>query len=103
MLLVLSMISGARELLTPGAWQRQGTAYKLNTSASETERRAHLETLRVALFDYAKAHDGAFPPHDFAPEIPESTWQSPDRYRSHFVYLGRRTIAQPKAVSRWSR
>src|SRR6187549_2165978 len=54
MLLVLSMISGARELLTPGAWQRQGTAYKLRTPALDTERRAHLELLRVALFDYAK-------------------------------------------------
>lgn len=28
-LLVLSMISGARELMTPGAWEKQGLTYKL--------------------------------------------------------------------------
>jgi uncharacterized membrane protein len=28
-LIVLSMISGARELMTPGAWQKQGATYKL--------------------------------------------------------------------------
>ena len=30
MLLVLSMISGARELLTPGAWRKQGHEYRLS-------------------------------------------------------------------------
>src|SRR5574342_1210369 len=39
MLLVLSMISGARELLTPGAWRKQGSAYRLNDSASDPMRR----------------------------------------------------------------
>ena len=28
-LLVLTMISGARELMTPGAWEKQGATYKL--------------------------------------------------------------------------
>jgi len=28
-LLVLTMISGARELMTPGAWERHGATYKL--------------------------------------------------------------------------
>jgi hypothetical protein len=28
-ILVLAMISGARELLTPGAWQKQGATYRL--------------------------------------------------------------------------
>jgi hypothetical protein len=27
--IVLTMISGARELLTPGAWEKQGATYKL--------------------------------------------------------------------------
>ncbi len=27
--LVLTMISGARELMTPGAWEKQGATYKL--------------------------------------------------------------------------
>ena len=28
-LLVLTMISGARELMTPGAWEKNGTTYKV--------------------------------------------------------------------------
>ena len=28
-LIVLTMISGARELLTPGAWEKEGVTYKL--------------------------------------------------------------------------
>lgn len=31
--IVLTMISGARELLTPGAWRQEGMIYKLNTGA----------------------------------------------------------------------
>ncbi|MEX2173364.1 MAG: hypothetical protein WD872_03320 [Pirellulaceae bacterium] len=29
--IVLTMISGARELMTPGAWEKQGLTYKLRT------------------------------------------------------------------------
>lgn len=32
-LLVLTMISGTRELLTPGAWEKQGATYKLKDGA----------------------------------------------------------------------
>lgn len=32
-LLVLSMISGARELMTPGAWEKTGLTYKLKDGA----------------------------------------------------------------------
>jgi hypothetical protein len=28
-MLVLTMISGARELMTPGAWEKQGSTYKI--------------------------------------------------------------------------
>jgi hypothetical protein len=30
--MVLTMISGARELMTPGAWEKQGVTYKLRES-----------------------------------------------------------------------
>src|SRR5262245_19393132 len=49
MLLVLSMISGARELLTPGAWRKQGHAYRLTDPATDPQRRQSLESLRSAL------------------------------------------------------
>ena len=87
LLLVLSMISGARELLTPGAWRRQGTGYRLNAEASEPQRRQSLEALRVALFAYVREHGGKFPPHDFVPEIPDKLWQSPDGVGTHYIYL----------------
>src|SRR5438270_1167539 len=49
-LLVLTMISGARELMTPGAWKKDGPTYTLNDNKppatpagpSETDRREKL-------------------------------------------------------------
>lgn len=88
MLLILTMISGIREVLTPGAWRRQGSSYRLNDPAQEPARRRSLEQLRGALFDYARRHDGNFPPHDFGPEISEKLWESPDQAGSRYVYSG---------------
>jgi hypothetical protein len=88
MLLVLSMISGARELLTPGAWRRQGSAYRLNDAGSEPLRRESMEFLRGALRTYAEQHDGNYPPHDFIPEITEKVWQAPDSVGTRYIYMG---------------
>src|SRR5262249_1499526 len=94
-LLVLTMISGARELLTPGAWKKEGWTYKLkdqsdspqaDTIEGESDRRAALDRLRIALWNYAKHHEGRFPPGDSAPEIPEDVWQMPDSSRIHYRY-----------------
>jgi hypothetical protein len=87
MLIVLTMISGARELLTPGAWRKQGATYRLNDPASEQVRRQSIESLRAALFAYAERHKGEFPPHDFTPEIPEKLWQAPDQSGTRYVYI----------------
>ena len=87
MLLVLSMISGARELLTPGVWRRQGSAYRLNDTASEPMRRQSLEFLRAALRTYAEQHGGHYPPHDFVPDINEKFWMSPDSVGTRYVYV----------------
>jgi len=88
MLLILTMISGIREVLTPGAWRRQGSAYHLNDPAMESSRLNSMEQLRAALFDYARSHGGKFPSHDFVAEIPEKIWQSPDAAGTHYIYLG---------------
>ena len=65
---VLAMISGARELMTPGAWQKQGWTYTLSQASegkveigSETARQQVLEKLRFQLWNYAATHDGQFP------------------------------------------
>lgn len=68
-IVVLTMISGARELMTPGAWRKQGWTYKLTeslptvASAKDTrlERRRGLEQLKVALMTYVATHRGRFP------------------------------------------
>ena len=91
MLLVLSMISGARELLTPGAWRKQGHEYRLNDPASEPMRKTSIEALRAALMSYAQDHNGKFPAHDYVPEIPEKIWQSPDRAGTRYIYFGARS------------
>jgi hypothetical protein len=94
-LLVLTMISGARELMTPGAWKKEGFTYKLKdqsetpkaeTIEAESERRAALDRLRIALWTYAKHHEGRFPPGDNAPEIPEDVWRVPDLSQMHYRY-----------------
>ena len=91
---VLTMISGARELMTPGAWRKQGWTYKLAgaespASASE-ERRRGLEQLRQALWQYAAMHGGDFPPaNDVA--IPPTLWRLPGWPGLQFLYVpGRR-------------
>ena len=98
MLLVLTMISGIREVLTPGAWRKQGSTYRLNDPAQEPMRKRSLEHLRVALFEFAQTHDGKFPPHDFTKDIPEKIWETPDQAGSHYVYSGGLTTNNPNSV-----
>jgi hypothetical protein len=87
-LLVLTMISGVREVLTPGAWRKQGSTYRLNDPTQEPARKRSIEHLRTSLFEYARAHDGKFPSHDFVPEIPEKMWESPDENGTRYIYHG---------------
>jgi hypothetical protein len=95
-LLVLTMISGARELMTPGAWKKEGFTYKLKdeddpaktvANEREAERRAALDRLRAALWTYARHHDGHFPANDSPPEIPDSVWRVPDPSAMKYIYI----------------
>lgn len=113
-LLVLTMISGARELMTPGAWVRQGYLSKLATEpavakapeaarspslVSEVVRQEKLVRLRRALWAYARNHDGHFPPDDRAtPEVPEELWQLPDPSGLRYLYVPGRKPGQLGAV-----
>jgi hypothetical protein len=98
MLLVLTMISGIREVLTPGAWRKQGSTYRLNDVSMEPVRRRSMEYLRAALMEYARTHDGSFPRHDFVPEIPEKLWETPDQDGSRYIYSGGYSTNEPQAV-----
>jgi hypothetical protein len=94
-LLVLTMISGARELLTPGAWRKQGLTYTLVDEATagesvvteqEPERRHALVRLRVGLWTYANSHGGKLPVKPFAWEIPSEAWVVPGRTGMRYRY-----------------
>lgn len=98
MLLILTMISGIREVLTPGAWRHQGTSYKLNSPTHEPMRLRSLEHLRAALMNYAQTHDGKFPATDFSDEINEKLWESPEENGSHYIYRGGLTLADTNAL-----
>jgi hypothetical protein len=81
---VLTMISGARELMTPGAWKKQGWTYKLEQPAPRDstpqtgleDRRQALQKLRLALLQYAASHEGKFPPAD-DPALEPELWSIP--------------------------
>jgi hypothetical protein len=98
MLLVLVMISGARELLTPGAWFRQASHYRPNETGNRELRQQSLASLRAALLQYAQAHDGRFPPHDYVPEIPGKLWEAPDSTGTRYLYVGGLSLSQTNAL-----
>jgi hypothetical protein len=94
--LVLTMISGARELMTPGAWEKNGLTYRLKQDVAppaykedglDGERRQHLEQLREALWQYARGHDGAFPSATDA-EVPPERWLVPGSSRRYLYVAG---------------
>lgn len=65
-IVVLTLISGARELMTPGAWKKQGWTYKLPVTDSpepdfRSQRRASVEQLRIAVLQYAALNQGRYP------------------------------------------
>lgn len=95
--LVLTMISGARELMTPGAWEKQGLTYRLSSSQSdpsplrmesEQERRESLDRLRSALWEHARNHEGRFPFRMSAAGIAEDLWLAPAPSHPRYLYVG---------------
>jgi hypothetical protein len=106
--LVLEMISGARELMTPGAWKPNGVTYKLAdgtlaepppAGVTEDDRRRKLDDLRAALWAYARAHGGELPagPDDTA--LPAEAWRTPHPSGMRYLYVpGRRPDVLSRAV-----
>ncbi|MFO0929006.1 MAG: hypothetical protein U0736_18625 [Gemmataceae bacterium] len=90
--IVLAMISGARELMTPGAWKKQGYTYRLDEPPAaepdpESVRRQHLERLRTALWQFAATHQGRFPTTGEVPAIPRELWEIPDSGGLRYQYV----------------
>ncbi|HYE04238.1 MAG TPA: hypothetical protein VEL07_01845 [Planctomycetota bacterium] len=87
-MVVLTMISGARELMTPGAWERRGATHALIDSVDP--RRQRIEAWRDALWAWSDAHGGAFPPHELAAELPPEASRTLHASGAGFVYVGGR-------------
>jgi hypothetical protein len=104
-IIVLTMISGARELMTPGAWKKRGFTYRLATAASDTTddaavalRRQHLERLRTALWRYAATHDGRFPPQADGTAVPPELWEVPDSGGLRYLYVANLSASQHETL-----
>jgi hypothetical protein len=99
--LILTMISGARELMTPGAWKKQGLTYALaegsggkdlsqdDTLVAENDdfRREAIARLSRALWLYAQNHDGRFPSGRDVSEISDTLWHIPESAGIRYVYI----------------
>jgi hypothetical protein len=99
--LVLTMISGARELMTPGAWEKEGYTYRLSEDgrgALEEERLRRIGEIRGALLEYAQQNGGMLPPDEHVPEISAALWETADVSRMRFVYVGGDAGAAPGAI-----
>jgi hypothetical protein len=96
--LVLTMIAGARELMTPGAWEKHGKTYRLvqppepvppsTEESSESVRFTKLESLRRALWEYADTHQGRFPSERSDTSIPTDKWRLPEPSGLRYLYVG---------------
>lgn len=90
---VLTMISGARELMTPGAWKRAGPTYTLAGPPAdnpEGERMQGLMALRDALCGFAARQGGRYPDAAEAAQLPDHLWRVPGS-GSRYEYTPGRT------------
>jgi hypothetical protein len=87
--LVLTMVSGARELLTPGAWEKVGVTYQVKPDVvgasvldlSPAARRARIERLANSLRALS-----TLPRSPRTSGLPDDVWVAPGGAR--YVYLG---------------
>ena len=103
--LVLTMISGARELLTPGAWKKDGWTYSLAdefvtpraAEVTEASRRQQIEELRFALWDYARKNAGRFPSSPGEGGVADERWLVPGPSGMRYLYATDGGSAAPLA------
>jgi len=88
--LVLTMISGARKLMTPGAWEKKGATHQLvdeDKTKKLQERKDQLAKLKDALWRYADANAGKFPPSASEPSIAVGVWLVPYPTEARYLYV----------------
>jgi hypothetical protein len=94
--IVLAMISGARELMTPGAWEKlpnggyrlasQSPAAADDPDQPDARRYEQIQRLQVALWSYAAANDEAFPP-PYDQSIAPPLWEVPGQNGARYIYF----------------
>lgn len=93
--LILTMISGARELMTPGAWEKQGLTYRLATKPDAPpptepptkKREDQLALIRAALWKFAQQHQGEFPEDLATAGISKDLCCVPDAAGMTYLYV----------------
>lgn len=103
-LVVLTLIATARELMTPGAWEKVGLLYRVNAETPAphdpehtAERKQQLQQLHSALLTYAAQHDGRFPAAE-DPVVAASLWDVPGGGGMRYVYVSGLTVQGPAAI-----
>lgn len=103
-IVVLTMISGARELMTPGAWIRTGLTSKLAVDASgptedrvamevtrqlqlQNERLQRLQLLGIELRRWTEQHSGKYPTQEQFAALPESLRLVPGDLPTAYLYV----------------
>ncbi|MCB1227699.1 MAG: hypothetical protein KDK99_17915 [Verrucomicrobiales bacterium] len=100
----LTLIAGARELLTPGAWVRTGTTHHLATPEKapaewlEFGRRRALEQLRDALWNEAKANGGRLAASPDLSKIDPALWQGIHPQGVRFGYVAEARPGQGRDI-----
>lgn len=100
----LSLIAGARELMTPGAWVRTGVTQQLApperdpTLWLETARIQALENLRDRLWQEALAHEGRLPANREASGVPANLWSGIHPDDEPLGYVPDRVIDQGSRI-----
>ena len=97
---ILTMISGARELMTPGAWKKQGIGYELSDGAQlppKEERKKSIQDLKNKLWAYAREHDGQLPSGIFDKSFNTRHWELPE-LPGYYAYLSGKKVGGGREV-----
>lgn len=108
--IVLTMISGARELMTPGAWEKEGLTYRLRDQDRRPEkaespvaddreaRRTRIIELMFALVEHAHEHGGHYPDGHADLKCPRQVLELPDLSGTRYILVPGRTKTGPPLV-----
>lgn len=100
---VLTMISGARELMTPGAWVKNGLTYRSADQPQQTDaerisvevarqlkeqtgRITRLQLLGTALREFADQHNGVWPTAEEFRRLPSELTTLPGDVQADYLY-----------------